>query len=121
MSIRFGNKIFFSEKGVDKSEIMCYYMCVPKMETRKEAHIMTNTSKLRGRMAEKGFYSLSAFSKAVNISRPCLRKRLNGASDFRASEIERVCTVLGIKRDEIGNYFFNVNVPKTETKEDINS
>lgn len=118
MSIRFGNKKYFFEKGVDKTEIVCYYMCVAKTETRKEACRMTNTNKLRGRMAEKGFYSLSAFAKAVDISRPCLRKRLSGRSDFRASEIERVCTVLDITKDEISSYFFSPNVPKTETIED---
>lgn len=77
---------------------------------------MTNTSKLRGRMAEKGFYTLSAFSKAVNISRPCLRKRLSGLSDFRASEIERVCSVLDISQSEISHYFFTEDVPETETR-----
>ena len=75
---------------------------------------MTNTSKLRGKMAEKG-YTLSDLSKAVNLSRPCLRKKINGDVDFRVSEIERVCSALDIKRGEVIGYFFASDVPKMET------
>lgn len=76
---------------------------------------MTNTAKLKGRIAEMG-YSLSSFSKAINISRPCLRKRINGFTDFRASEIENICAVLKITRAEIREYFFTGDVPNMETK-----
>lgn len=75
---------------------------------------MTNTSKIKGRIVEMGF-TLSSFSDTVNISRPCLRSRINGQTDFRASEIERVCAALKISRTEIGDYFFTNNVPKMET------
>lgn len=76
---------------------------------------MTNSSKLKGRIAEKGF-TLSSLSEAVHISRPCLRKRIEGVADFRASEIQNMCTVLEIPQNEMCNYFFTVNVPKTDTK-----
>ena len=66
---------------------------------------MTNTYKLKGRITEKG-YNLKSFAEAVNMSRPCLRSRLNGNTDFRVSEIERICDTLGIPNGEIGIYFF---------------
>lgn len=75
---------------------------------------MTNTSKLKGKIAEKG-YTFSSFADAVNISRPALRKRINGTADFKVSEIERVCSVLDIARAEISDYFFTQDVAKMET------
>lgn len=75
---------------------------------------MTNTSKLRGRIAEKG-YTLTKLSEAVNISRPCLRSKINGSSDFKVSEIERICSVLEISMLDVGDFFFSVDVPKMET------
>ena len=76
---------------------------------------MTNSNKLKGRMVEMG-YNISSFSEALHISRPCLRKKINGQSDFRVSEIEKVCSVLSIPTTEIGVYFFTIDVPKMETK-----
>ena len=75
---------------------------------------MTNSNKLKGRITEKGF-TLSSFAEAVHISRPCLRKRINGLADFKASEIETICDVLDIPHSEMCSYFFTVNVPKMET------
>lgn len=66
---------------------------------------MTNVNKLKGRIAEKG-YTLSSLSTAIDLSRPCLRGRINGKSDFKVSEIEKICTVLDIPRSEIDVYFF---------------
>lgn len=75
---------------------------------------MTNTSKLRGRIAEKG-YTMGSFSKAVGISRPSLRMKLSGEREFKASEITKSCLVLEISRHDIGEYFFAPNVPVLET------
>lgn len=75
---------------------------------------MTNSSKLKGRIAEKG-YTLSSLSEAVKMSRPCLRKKINGLTDFKVSEIEKVCSVLEIPHAEIDIYFFTVDVPKMAT------
>lgn len=75
---------------------------------------MTNTNKLKGRIVEKG-YNLSSFSCAVKMSRPCLRHRLNGISEFKVSEIERICKLLDISCEELSEYFFINNVPKTNT------
>lgn len=76
---------------------------------------MTNTSKLKGRMAEKG-YTLTDLSKTVHLSRPSLRNKINGEVDFKVSEIERLCDALEIKRGEVVGYFFAANVPKMETR-----
>lgn len=76
---------------------------------------MTNTSKLKGRMAEKGF-TLTELSETMHLSRPCLRKKINGDVDFKVSEIERLCDALEIKRGEVAGYFFASSVPKMETR-----
>lgn len=75
---------------------------------------MTNTGKLKGRITEMGF-SLSSFAEAVHLSRPCLRMKLSGQSDFRASEIEKICVLLDIPHSEVCSYFFTAVVPKMET------
>ena len=75
---------------------------------------MTNTYKLKGRITEKG-YSLKSFAEALHMSRPCLRSRLNGTTDFRVSEIERICDILGIANGDIGIYFFCTSVPNLAT------
>lgn len=77
---------------------------------------MTNTSKLRGRIVEKGF-TLESFSEAVGMTRQTLRHRLDGTREFKVSEIQRSCEVLSISRDEIGDYFFAKDVPVSETSD----
>lgn len=66
---------------------------------------MTNSNKLKGRIIEMG-YTLSSFSDALSISRPSFRKKVNGLTDFKASEIEKICVLLEIQHSDIGNYFF---------------
>ena len=75
---------------------------------------MINTNKLKGKIVENG-YNLGSFANAINISRQSLRNKLNGASDFRASEIDKICSLLGIKTEEMETYFFIANVPVLET------
>lgn len=75
---------------------------------------MTNTNKLKGRITEKG-YTLSSFADALGISRPSLRKRINGKTDFKVSEIEDVCKLLSISQNEMCSYFFSSAVPVSET------
>lgn len=76
---------------------------------------MTNSNKLKGRITEKG-YTLSSFAEAIHLSRPCLRKRISGQSDFKASEIETICNLLDIPHTEMCNYFFAANVLNMETR-----
>ncbi len=97
-------------------ETVWYYYDVSKMETQTKGDAeMTNTSKLKGRMAEQG-YTLSSLSEELHISRPSLRKRINGTADFKVSEIENLCSVLKIPISEVGNYFFTHDVAKMETR-----
>lgn len=81
---------------------------------------MTNTSKLKGRMAEMGF-TLSSLSEALHISRPSLRKKITGATDFRVSEIEKMCPLLKINKAEINEFFFADNVPVLERCQHISA
>lgn len=74
---------------------------------------MTNTNKLKGRIFERG-YNLSSFSVAMGISRPSLRRKMQGKTDFWATEIKRACVLLQITSEEISEYFFASEVPKTE-------
>lgn len=76
---------------------------------------MTNVNKLKGRIVEMG-YNMSTFATAVNISRPCLRKRLTGESEFKAKEIEMICKVLDISQSDMLNYFFASTVPTLDTE-----
>lgn len=75
---------------------------------------MTNFAKLKGRIVEKG-YNLSSFSAILGMSRPCFRSRIEGKTEFKASEILKICSILGIEKHEIRDYFFCENVPKTDT------
>lgn len=75
---------------------------------------MADTSRLKGRIVEKGF-TITSFADKVGISRQSLGKKLNGSRDFTVSEIFGICEALNITRPEIGDYFFTPKVPKTET------
>lgn len=71
---------------------------------------MTNTAKLKGKIVECG-YSLTTFSEKMNLSRPCLRKKINGETDFKASEIEKACSILDIPANKLEEYFFYKSCP----------
>lgn len=75
---------------------------------------MTNTAKLRGRIAEKGF-TMTSLADAMGLSRPTLRKKIYNLVDFTASEIMKICDILDIEISEVVEYFFNQNVPILET------
>lgn len=74
---------------------------------------MTNSSKLKGRIVEKGF-TLERFSHEIGISRPVLRKKISNEVDFKASEIEKIMNVLDIPKAVVADYFFVSDVPKME-------
>lgn len=67
---------------------------------------MTNSNKLKGRIYEKG-YNLTTLAEAMAISRVTLRSRLGCISEFKVSEIQKICTVLDISISEVGAYFFS--------------
>lgn len=75
---------------------------------------MTNSLKLKGKIVESG-YNLTTFADAMGLSRPTFRNKLNGVTEFNASEIEKACSILCIPYTDVATYFFGDDVPKTET------
>ena len=61
--------------------------------------------KLWGRIAEL-YGSQSAFAEALGCSRQSVNAVLVGKACLSQSKIESWCNVLGIAKDEIGQYFF---------------
>lgn len=76
---------------------------------------MTNTLKLKGRIIEEGF-NLTTFADAIDMTPPSLRAKINGRSEFKASEIKKVCDILAIPMADIPSYFFTDNVSNQETE-----
>lgn len=77
---------------------------------------MSNFSyaKLKGRIVEK-CGTQSEFALRVGKDRSLINLALNGKRDFTQSEILKSCEVLGIGRDDIGLYFFESCVEKTQS------
>lgn len=62
-------------------------------------------SKLLGRIREFGFTQKS-LAKKMEINPCTLSLKLKGESVFTASEIDRLCRILDIAKEDIGDYFF---------------
>lgn len=62
-------------------------------------------AELRG-LIRAQFKTQEAFAKAIGISACSLSKKLNGASEWTASEIRNACSTLGILPEKIPHYFF---------------
>lgn len=56
---------------------------------------MLNANLLKGKMIEKGF-TQTTLAIAICMSENTLSSRLNGKSDFRIGEIDKICEVLRI-------------------------
>ncbi|WP_069286081.1 DUF739 family protein [Aerococcus urinaeequi] len=70
-------------------------------------------SKLRGRIVEK-FGSVEKFAEAMGLSKASMSMKLNNGVSFTQTQIPQACFLLDIKSEEVGRYFFTVNVQKTE-------
>ena len=57
---------------------------------------MVNTDKLRGLLAEKRI-TQRQLCGMLGVGINTVNSRLNGASDFRLSEVRELCRVLGLK------------------------
>ncbi len=77
---------------------------------------MTNNEKLKCRIRECG-YTINAFCKAINLSRPALLLRLRGKREFKISEIRIISELLFLSKKEVEYYFFDNKVPVLETQE----
>jgi DNA-binding Xre family transcriptional regulator len=76
------------------------------LTARKEAREMIKLyAKLRGVILEK-YGRQEDFASALNVDKTTLNLKLNGKSDFTASEIKKSCELLGINPSEIEKYFF---------------
>lgn len=89
---------------VDKTGTQCYNQNVPEMETERRLN-MTNSEKLTNKIKGTG-YTLSSFSEALGISRVALRNKIDGRTEFKASEIKNICSLLSIPAPEVSEYFF---------------
>lgn len=56
-------------------------------------------------------------AKAIGVSEHTVSKKLNQRAEFKTSEILKISEVLGISSEEIGDYFFEVNVQSVEHSE----
>lgn len=68
-------------------------------------------SKLLGRIRECGM-TQESLAVAIGISITTLNLKLNNKAFFTQPEIKRICSVLEIGKDEIGEYFFILKVQK---------
>lgn len=62
-------------------------------------------NKLRGRIIEC-YKTQKAFAQAVGISQNAFSRKMTGKAGLFQDDIELWCELLGISRDEIGEYFF---------------
>ncbi|MEG9198761.1 DUF739 family protein [Lactococcus lactis] len=66
-------------------------------------------SKLKGRIKEK-YGSQQDFAKAIGLSEKIISDKLNNKSYWKQSDIDAATELLGIKKEDIGIYFFNKKV-----------
>lgn len=62
--------------------------------------------KLRGKIVEK-YGSQESFANALHLSTNSMSKKMTGKTGFSQEDITKWCSLLGIKQDEIGDYFFS--------------
>lgn len=54
------------------------------------------------------------FAKNIPMSRVALKQKLQGNAYFTAKNIYKICELLYIEKEEIGNYFFTPKVTITK-------
>lgn len=63
-----------------------------------------NFSKLRGRMAEKG-YNITTLAQVIGMTRESLAYKISGKRDFKTREFDRIVGVLGLTADEVSEIY----------------
>lgn len=63
-------------------------------------------NKLRGRIVEK-YRTQDRFAEAVGITKNAMSRKMTGKTGLSQSDIAKWCELLGIRTDEIGEYFFS--------------
>ena len=62
-------------------------------------------SKLKGRIIER-YGTQKAFAEAMGMNVATLNAKLNSKATWTLEEIEKACSLLGIPKNEINEYFF---------------
>lgn len=62
-------------------------------------------NKLRGKIVEV-YGSQQKFAEALGLSENSLSKKLNGKTQFRQADIQQWCSLLHIRIEDAGTYFF---------------
>ncbi len=70
-------------------------------------------SKLSGKMVEK-YGTQYNFAIAIGLSERSLSLKLNNKVYWKNSEIKNACSLLDIPQEDIGSYFFEQKVQKSE-------
>lgn len=78
---------------------------------------MFNYSKLKGRIIEK-IGSFSEYANMLGMSYQSLNMKLNGNRKFSQDQILKSANILDIDIQDIGIYFFNLNVEKITTSQE---
>ena len=68
-----------------------------------------NYSKLKGRIVEI-FGSQTKFAKAMKMSERTLSFKISGKVSWKQREIVEAISLLGLKKDDIQEYFFTIEV-----------
>lgn len=87
-------------------DIVCKIKIMLQKWNKKGGHIMSDASKVRGRMTELKI-SYRDMAKMLNISPTTLTSRLKNKGDFSVDEILSICKILGIPSEKIKEYFFD--------------
>lgn len=66
---------------------------------------MTDTEMLQAIILKSG-YKRSRIAQRMGITRAALNNKINNKSEFKQSEIEALCNILGIKNRERNAIFF---------------
>lgn len=72
-------------------------------------------SMLTGKIIEK-YGTRDRFAQELGITKESMSLKLKGKTPWKQVEIDNACRLLGLKKIEIGTYFFTVEVRKNRTK-----
>ncbi|MFT8753290.1 MAG: DUF739 family protein [Oenococcus oeni] len=75
---------------------------------------MYDYSELKGLLA-KNNSNMSKLAKQLNVSKPTIYKRFAGKYDWDTNQINKICKLYGIEKNEIPKYFFSENVKQELT------
>lgn len=68
-----------------------------------------NYSALLGKITEV-FGTQAKFSNAIGLSEHSVSQKLNGKIEWKQSEMEHACKLIGANTSEIPKYFFTIKV-----------